>query len=376
MVENNLRADEINGPSARPALGRLPPYNAGISASVARRISGKEDVICLGSNENPYGSSPSVGAALWGLVPSRYSDPTCASLRDAISDRLGVAADRIVCGNGSEELIAALCRAYLEPTDHVLTVSPCFGLHEIEPMAAGAQVIKVPMTENLDFDVQGLVAALANGPKILFISSPSNPVGQALCEQALSRISDAVRPGTIFVLDEAYAEFISIGAPDGLANLKHRSDLHWVVLRTFSKAYGLAGLRVGYAITSNPSLARTIRAALTPFNVNAVAQTAAVAALRDTAWMIEATTRLRHDREILADRLRGLGLRIIPSQANFLFIDLPMDAAPVAGVLLQKGIVVKPWMETGYVNFIRVTIGTAEQNERFAQELEGAVNFR
>ncbi|MCR6502089.1 histidinol-phosphate transaminase [Shinella sp. CPCC 101442] len=376
MAENNLKAEEANGPSARPALSRLPPYNAGVPAAVARRISGKEEVICLGSNENPYGTSPSVGAALWGLVPSRYSDSTCAALREAISDRLGVAAERIVCGNGSEELIAALCRAYLEPADHVLTVSPCFGLHEIEPMAAGVQVIKVAMTEDLDFDVEGLIAALAKVPKIFFISSPSNPVGQALSGQALSRLADAIQPGTIFVLDEAYAEFVAKGLPDGLAILNHRSDLHWAVLRTFSKAYGLAGLRVGYAITSHPGLARTIRATLTPFNVNAVAQTAAVAALRDTAWMIEATTRLRYDRDILADRIRRLGLRVIPSQANFLFIALPMNAATVAGVLLQKGIVVKPWMETGYTNFIRVTIGTAEQNEHFARELEGAVNLR
>ena len=191
----------------------------------------------------------------------------------------------------------------------------------------------------------------------------------------MSRLVAAIRPGTLFVLDEAYFEFIGAEYPDGLRVLNRRLDLPWAVLRTFSKAYGLAGLRVGYAITANAGLARAIRATLTPFNVNAAAQSAAVAALSDTAWTIETTSKLRQDRAILADHIRWLGLKVIPSQANFLFIDLAIEAAPVAGILLQKGIVVKPWTEAGYANFIRVTIGTKEHNERFAKELGSALGL-
>ncbi|AOF92405.1 aminotransferase class I/II-fold pyridoxal phosphate-dependent enzyme [Sinorhizobium sp. RAC02] len=328
----------------------------------------------MGSNENPYGTSPAVGAALWGCVPSRYSDPASAALRGALSEKLGVALDRLVCGNGSEELIAAVCRAYLEPGDRVLTVSPCFGLHEIEPLAAGAQVVKVPMTEDLDFDFAALVAALAEKPKIFFISSPSNPVGRAMSEEALSRLIAATQPGTLFVLDEAYFEFIEAEFPDGFRVLAQRAEITWAVLRTFSKAYGLAGLRVGYAVTSDASVARAIRATLTPFNVNAAAQAAAVAALGDTAWMRETTAMLRRDREILATRIRGLGLRVIPSQANFLFIDVVIEAWPqFAGNLASKRYN-RQTMDGSRLCQLHygLTIGTTKDIERFAQELGSA----
>lgn len=353
----------------RQEIASLPIYNAGISAAVARRVSGRQDIAALASNENPYGSSPAVSAALASLVPSRYSEPASGALRQALSEKLGTSPDRIVCGNGSEELIAALCRAYLQKGDTVLTISPCFGLHEIEPMAAGAQVIKVPMTPALDYDVDALVRELTRRPKIVFVSSPSNPVGPALSRPALERLLDAVHPMTLFVLDEAYFELTDPGYPDGLKVLADRSDLSWVVLRTFSKAYGLAGLRVGYGISSDEGIAKAMRSCVTPFNVNAAAQAAAIAALLDEAWMLQTTARIRRDRTILADRLAGLGVRVVPSQTNFLFLDLATQAAPVASALLQKGIVVKPWMEAGYTHFLRVSIGTAGDNERFATEL-------
>lgn len=358
-----------NSFSPRKEIAALPIYNAGISAAVARRVSGRQDIAALASNENPYGSSPAVSAALAALVPSRYSDSASGALRQALSEKLGTPSDRIVCGNGSEELIAALCRAYLQKGDTVLTISPCFGLHEIEPMAAGAHVIKAPMTAAFDYDVDALVRELTRRPKIVFISSPSNPVGPALSRPAIDRLLDAVHPTTLFVLDEAYFELTDPGYPDGLKVLADRSDLSWVVLRTFSKAYGLAGLRVGYGISSDKGIAKAMRAAVTPFNVNAAAQAAAIAALQDEAWMLEATAKIRLERTNLADRLHQLGVHVVPSQTNFLFLDLATEAAPVASALLQKGIVVKPWMETGYTHFLRVSIGTAGDNERFATEL-------
>lgn len=373
MRGRNMNSMEENPLSPRKEISGLPVYNAGISAAVARRVSGRDDVVLLASNENPYGVSPAVTATLGALLPSRYSDPSCSALREALSQQLGATPDRIVCGNGSEELIAALCRAYLHKGDAVLTISPCFGLHEIEPLAAGAEVIKVPMTEAFDFDVEALVLELSRRPKIVFISSPSNPVGNAMSQPDLERLLDAVQPGTLFVLDEAYFELIDPGLPDGLKVLSQRPALSWVVLRTFSKAYGLAGLRVGYGIASDHDIARVMRAALTPFNVNAAAQAAAIAALQDAAWMHDAAARVRRDRSVLAERVRGLGLKVVPSQANFLFIDLSIEAAPLARVLLESGIVVKPWMEAGYANFIRVTIGTAGENERFVLELGRAL---
>jgi histidinol-phosphate aminotransferase len=205
-----------------------------------------------------------MSAALGSLVPSRYSDPASRALRQALSGKLGAPPDRIVCGNGSEELIAALYRAYLQSGDTVLTISPCFGLHEIEPMVAGAQVIKVAMTTAFVYDVDALVRELARRPKIVFVSSPSNPVGPPLSPPGIDRLLDATHPMTLFVLDEAYFEFIDPGYPDGLKVLADRSDRSWVVLRTFSKAYGLAGLRVGYGISSHVGIANAVRGSLTP----------------------------------------------------------------------------------------------------------------
>ncbi|AWC20926.1 Histidinol-phosphate aminotransferase 2 [Aminobacter sp. MSH1] len=368
-----MQSVQQNALSPRQEVVALPIYNAGISVAVAQRVSGREDIAALASNENPYGASPVVAAALGALMPSRYSDPASGALRQALSEKLGSAPNRIVCGNGSEELIAALCRTYLQKGDTVLTISPCFGLHEIEPMAAGAQVIKVPMTKAFDYDADALVHELVRKPKIVFISSPSNPVGTAMSQPELDRLLDAVQPETLFVLDEAYFELVDSGYPDGLKVLTPRPNLNWVVLRTFSKAYGLAGLRVGYGISSDEGIARAMRAALTPFNVNAAAQAAAVAALLDDDWMHQAAAKIRRDRTILADHLREMGVRVVPSQTNFLFLELNAEAAPVARALLQKGIIVKPWMEAGYTNFLRVSIGTAGDNERFAQELGRAL---
>ncbi|WP_354463121.1 histidinol-phosphate transaminase [Mesorhizobium shangrilense] len=371
----NMQSVQENALSPRQEVTALPIYNAGISASTAQQVSGRQDIAALASNENPYGASPAVATALRSLVPSRYSDSASGALRQALSDKLGTATDRIVCGNGSEELIAALCRAYLQKDDTVLTISPCFGLHEIEPMAAGAHVIKVPMTTAFDYDVDALVRELARRPKIVFISSPSNPAGKALSLPELNRLLDAVQPATLFVLDEAYFELIDPGYPDGLKVLTQRLALSWVVLRTFSKAYGLAGLRVGYGISSDDSIAQAMRACLTTFNINAAAQLAAVAALQDDGWTREASAKIRRDRAILADRLRELGVRVVPSQTNFLFIDVATEAAPVASALLQKGIIVKPWTEASYTNFLRVSIGTAGDNERFVWELGRALGM-
>lgn len=367
---------DTRAPAVEPnaAIAALPAYNAGLSIAQARRVSGRDEIAALASNENPYGASPAVADALARLNVARYSDPSCAALRAALGAQLGVAVDRIVCGNGSEELIAALSRAYLGPGDVALTVAPCFGLHEIEPLAAGARVVKAPMTADYGFDVDRLVVEIAKGPKIAFVSSPWNPVGAALDAAELKRVVDAVPHGTLLVLDEAYFELIDDTHPDGLAFLKAREDLAWVVLRTFSKAYGLAGLRVGYGVAADAEIARLMRAALTPFNVNAAAQAAACAALSDVAWMKDATARIRRDRATLDARLKAMGLKIAPSQTNFLFVNVARDAAAIAQALLARGVIVKPWKEKGYETFLRVSIGAAAENERFADELEALLN--
>lgn len=353
-----------------PNIEALPRYNAGLTAAAARAASGREFIARLGSNENPYGCSPAVLRALveHSVDFSRYSDPGCEQLRAVLASQLGVDPAEIVVGNGSEEMIAAAARAFLTAGATALTVAPCFGLHEIEPLAVGAKVAKVAMTAGLDFDVAGLEAALAQAPNLFYLPSPWNPVGAALDGPGLDRVIQASSPATMFVLDEAYREFTSPGIPDGLAALRRSGKPH-IVLRTFSKAFGLAGLRVGYAVCSSPRIAKMLSVAKTPFNVNAVAQAAAVAALGDMAWVREATGRIRLERERVRAALQGMGLQVAPSEGNFLFFDTQRSSAEVAAELLKAGVIVKPWLEPKYQGFIRASIGSTEENDLFLASL-------
>lgn len=353
-----------------PHVAALPTYNAGMNVAVARSISGREEIARLGSNENPYGCSPAVQRALASAAfePWRYADPACRDLRVAIGVKVGIAPEQIVVGNGSEELIAAISRAFLVPGAAATTVVPSFGLHEIEPLAAGASVTKVPMTAEFGFDLDALERALSRAPQIFFLPSPWNPVGPALDLAALERLARTTSPSTLFVLDEAYREFADPSTPDGIEVLQRLGIAH-VVLRTFSKAYGLAGLRVGYAVCSDAEITRVIAAAKPPFNVNAAAQIAAIAALQDEAWMKDSVARIREERERVRKALVGLGLQVAPSQTNFLFFDCGVDSAKLATDLVRDGIIVKAWREAGYGHFLRATIGKPEENDHLVRML-------
>ena len=353
-----------------PHVAALPVYNAGMNVAVARARSGRDDIARLASNENPDGCSPRVMAALGSAAfePWRYADPACTALREELANHLNVDASEIVVGNGSEEIIGAISRALLTEGASVVTVSPSFGLHEIEPLAMGAKVVKTPMTADLGFDVGALVEAIAKGPRIVFLSSPWNPVGPALDRPALDRLVAALRPQTLFVLDEAYFEFADPTIPDGVRYLRERGVAH-IVLRTFSKAYGLAGLRVGYAVCSDPEIARVVCAATPPFNVNAAAQLAAIAALKDAEWMHKSIAGIRGERSRVFATLKSLRLRVADSQTNFVFFETAMDSSALATALLGDGIIVKPWREPGYERFLRATIGAPAENSRLIEAL-------
>lgn len=353
-----------------PNIEALPKYNAGLTAAAARTVSGREFIARLGSNENPFGCSPAVIRALGesAVELSRYSDPACENLRLKLGEHLDVDPAEIVVGNGSEEMIAAAARAFLSDGATALTVAPSFGLHEIEPLAVGAKITRVPMTADLDFDVDGLESALAHAPNLLLLPSPWNPVGAALDGPQLDRVIQATSPRTMFLLDEAYREFASARIPDGLASLR-RAGIPHIVLRTFSKAFGLAGLRVGYAVCSSTRIARMLSAAKTPFNVNAVAQAAAVAALGDQRWMHETAALIQRERERVGAALQGLGLAVARSEGNFLFFDVQRNSAEAAEELLMQGVIVKPWLESKYNTFIRASIGSEAENDLFLSAL-------
>jgi histidinol-phosphate aminotransferase len=357
----------------RPEARRLPPYNSGASVEDVKKKYGVTCVTKLGSNENRFGSNPNVIAALKAAAEASavYPDPNCSELCDHIASATDIASDRVIFGNGSEALIEALCHAALSPGDRVVTVAPSFGLHEIFPIAMGATVDKVAMSASFDFNVTKLREAVSRPTKMLLFSNPSNPVGCCLDEEGFRQLIAACAPNTLLVIDEAYIEYVD--SPRYPNSLRILSEQHrpWLVLRTLSKAYGLAGLRVGYAIASDPEIVTLLKRVRSPFSVNSAAQAAAAVALKDREYLQRVTCETRRRRRALFERLAYFAeaiapqVKVIPSQANFLFIDTGAPSTLVADRLMAQGVITKPWLEEGFRTALRVTIGTDDDNEHF-----------
>ncbi|MFD5621498.1 histidinol-phosphate transaminase [Streptomyces yangpuensis] len=355
----------------RREVAGLPSYDPGADTDEVAALSGAGRVIKLSNSEIPYGPSPAVAEAVrLGTAAgfARYPDPTGKRLTEAIGNHLDVPADRIVLGNGSENILELLCRAVLDPGDLVVTQAPGFSLHEIFPRVMGARVEKVPVTAEFGFDADAWRRALAAGPKLVFLANPCNPTGAILNSAELARVVDGTPESALLVLDEAYGEFArpDQSYPDGLEALRGL-DRPWIVLRTFSKAYGLAGLRVGYGIASDNALVRALDRVRTPYNVNRPAQDAAMAALGDHAHLADTVSRTRLEIARVAGRLRAAGLRVVPSSTNFLFIDTGRPSDRIARELHRAGIIVKAWREPGYETYIRASLSTPEDNDVFVR---------
>ena len=256
----------------------------------------------------------------------------------------------------------------------MVTQRPVFGLHEIYPKMMGAEVELLELNEQLGFDLGAWCAAVAKAPKIAFLPNPSNPVGCMMDTAQFAQVLEATPANTVLVVDEAYYEYAlhDDDYPDVLAMLEARVG-PWIVLRTFSKAWGLAGLRVGYGLASDAALVQLLDRVRTPFNVNQAAQAAALAAWGDEGFMQRGVAETVRLRDVLAQRLAALpalpALRMAPSAANFLFIDIGRPNGPVNEALLARGLIVKPWKEPGFEHFIRVSVGTEADNERFVRAL-------
>jgi|TARA_R110001583_G_scaffold2199_3_gene16221 histidinol-phosphate aminotransferase len=363
-------------PLARREVRELEGYNAGLSSEQVGKRFGVSKIAKLGSNENPYGPSPQVATAISSAITDSglYPDASCGLLRDALAARLEVEPERLVFGNGSEDLIAILCRVFLDHGDTLVTITPAFGLHTLYPHSLGAHIRAVPMLDGGHFDIDGLLEALIEPPRMLMLSSPSNPVGSALSANQLNQLLNALTPATLLVFDEAYYEYAQASPdyPDVLARLSQQQT-PWIVLRTFSKAYALAGLRLGYGIVSSPALADLIDRLRTPFNVNRLAQVAALVALQDETHLntgLEATIR---ERERVTKALRDMHLTVVPSQANFLFFRTDQASDALHETLLTHGVIVKPWRESGYTHWVRVSIGSRDQNDQFLAALSASL---
>ena len=363
----------------RPEIQTLPLYNAGRSIDYVRANYQVEDVAKLGSNENPYGASPKVLAAIAAAVPEvgLYPDPFCNDLRAVLSQRLNIPPAHFTFGNGSDDLIAVAVTTFLAPGDEVLTLAPSYGLHIIFPQSFGARVRSVPLARDYTFDIAEFIAAITPRTRMILFSNPSNPVGTSITADDMCRLLAAIPDNTLLVFDEAYFEY---GAADPsyprFFEMLQKSQVSWMVLRTFSKAYGLAGLRIGYAVASDPALANLMDRVRGPFNVNRLAQVAALAALEEAGFVRDCISRTSQERQRVRGELNALGYHPAPSLANFLFFDARENAAGLAERLLPYGVIVKPWREPGFSDHVRVSIGSPQSSDQFLRALSKAAQPR
>jgi len=355
----------------RREVRHLARYNPGLAVESVRGRFKLKRIAKLASNENPLGASPRAIAALTdiGKLAASYPDAECAQLKAALGRFLGIPSERLIIGNGSENLVELACLAYLNHGERVVMQDPGFGLHEIYARLMSATVEKISFDGEFHFDVAAWQRALAEPAKMVIMTNPSNPVGCRMdCEQFRSVVESAARD-ILLLVDEAYYEFAKgPGYPDTLAELAQQPR-PWLVLRTFSKAYGLAGLRVGYGVASSPELVDALDRVRTPFNVNAVAQAAAAAALEDQDHVLRSVETIRCERERVRRELENCGYMVAPSHTNFLFFDSREPAGALAERLLARGVIVKAWREPGYEQFVRVTIGSRADNELFLSAL-------
>ncbi|MFS2223364.1 histidinol-phosphate transaminase [Pantoea sp. B65] len=366
MLSNTLHS------LARKDVLELGVYNAGLSDEAVRKTWQVETISRLASNENPLGASARVLEALnhSNQRSAIYPDAASSELRAALAAQTAIAADCIAIGNGSEELLKLLCLAFVNRGDRVVTLLPSFGLHQIYPQLMGAQVDLVAVNQQMEYDLPAWESALAAPAKLVIFSNPSNPVGCMLDRRGFQRLIDAAPQNALLVVDEAYFEYCAQREdyPDSLTLLRQQSR-PWIVLRTFSKAYGLAGLRIGYGLASDPLLVDLLNRVRTPFNINRAAQAAALVALDDQQHVRDSAAWVVEQRHWLAAELKPLVRQIAPSEANFLFFRVAGDGAELAKKLLAFGIIVKPWLEPGYRDWVRVSIGSAADNQRFITAL-------
>jgi len=357
---------------AAPGIRALQPYQPGKPIEELERELGITDIIKLASNENPLGASPRAVQALKGALGElhRYPDGGAFELKRALAAKLGVGTDAITVGNGSNDVLELVARAYVQPGAEVVFSQHAFAVYPLVTQAVGGRPVVVPAA-GYGHDLQAMQAAITPRTRLVFIANPNNPTGTWSRREDVHRFLRGVPPEVIVVLDEAYFEFVREPEyPDGVRWLRDFPNL--VVTRTFSKIYGLAALRVGYGV-SHPQIAEVLNRVRQPFNVNSLAMTAAVAALQDEEHVRASAELNRRGMRQLESAFRAAGLDFVPSVANFISVEVG-DAARVYEALLRAGVIVRPIAGYGMPRHLRVTIGLQAENERFLGALAAALD--
>ncbi|WP_281886959.1 histidinol-phosphate transaminase [Paenibacillus sp. YYML68] len=352
----------------------LPVYQPGKPIDEVKRELGLTEVIKLASNENPFGCSPKAKEAIIAAVEqsSIYPDGGAVDLTKAVAEQLGVQPNQIIFGAGSDEVILMIARAFLTSQDETITASPTFPQYKHNAEVEGATVIEVPVDSEGKHDLAAMLAKVNEKTKIVWLCNPNNPTGTMLTEEEVVGFLNAVPDRIMVVLDEAYAEYNVSGAyPDSIKLLDQYRNI--VVLRTFSKIFGLASLRIGYGV-GHPDVIRSINQVREPFNTTGFAQKAALAAVHDTSFIESCREANAKGIAQLNAAFDELGLSYFEAHGNFVMVDVQRPGTEVFQSLLRKGIIVRHDPSWGYPTRIRVTVGSVEQNDKFLDALKLALN--
>ena len=350
----------------------IAPYEPGKPIEELERELMIHDAIKLASNENPLPPSDRVQKAIVVALSAlnRYPDGSGFYLRQALAKKHGVMPDHVMLGNGSNELIELLVRSFLRPGDEAVMPHPSFVVYPMIVQAAGGVRVMV-MLKDYRLDLEAMARAITPMTKLVFIANPNNPTATIVTADEVERFMSRVPERAIVVFDEAYIEFaMGPDFPETLQYVKQGRKV--AVLRTFSKASSLAGLRVGYGIADADAIALMNRIRQ-PFNVNSLAQAAALAALDDDGHILECVRMIEAGRHFLYDEFKNLGVQYVPSRANFILVDAGRSAAEIYQRLLQDGVIVRPMTPFGMETALRITVGTPEENRKLVKALQAAL---
>lgn len=346
----------------------LSPYQAGKPIEELERELGITNIVKLASNENPLGPSAAVIAACEKAARdiTRYPDANGFELKRSIADKFGLQLNQLTLGCGSNDVLDLVARTFLTAGTSAVFSQYAFIVYPIATQACGARAIVTP-AQDWGHDLDAMLAAIAADTRVVFIANPNNPTGTSLTKTQLQNFLRKVPENVVVVLDEAYTEYVeSADFPNGLALLNEFSNL--IVTRTFSKAYGLAALRVGYAV-SNPQIADLLNRVRAPFNVTSLGLAAAQAALADDDYLVRSRALNKQGMAQIVEGIKKLGLSYIPSAGNFITVQMPGDAMAIYNKLLREGVIVRPLQPYRMPNHLRISIGLPEENDKFLRAL-------
>jgi histidinol-phosphate aminotransferase len=347
----------------------LTPYPPGKPIEELERELGITGSIKLASNENPLGPSPKAVAAIEkGLKDlHRYPDGSSFYLKERLSNHVGVGMDHLVVGNGSNEIIEFLIRVFVREGDEVVMGDPSFIVYRLINQAVGGKNVIIPL-KDWKFDLDAMKAAITKRTRLIFIDSPNNPVGTIVKQSDFTRFMEGLPDHLLVVLDEAYREFVTDDQSVDFFSFM-RKGYPIISLRTFSKVYGLSGLRVGYGIAV-PEIVSMLERVRQPFNVNSLAQAGATAALDDKEFVQHSLSVTREGLSYLYGQFEEMGLSYVPSQTNFVLLDVEKPSNEVYQAMLREGVIVRPMASYGMITHERITVGTPAENERFIKALK------